>query len=141
MFVHEVPVRLVRIMRRSLLCLFLPIIVLVTIPPAYPQDAKAARIQGVVVLRALIGRDGRVHDLSVIDGPSPSLIGAAMWAVSQWEYRPYILNGTPVEEFAPQHDHVSDKMDETERMGTVHFDTSCSHADSDLPELKHASSF
>lgn len=65
--------------------------------PIYPQDAKSARIQGVVVLKALIGTDGRVHDLSVIDGPSPSLIGAAMLAVSQWEYKPYLLNGAPVE--------------------------------------------
>jgi TonB family protein len=65
--------------------------------PVYPQDAKELRVQGTVVLRALIGTDGHVHDLSVVDGPSPSLIGSAMWAVSQWTYKPYLLNGNPVE--------------------------------------------
>ena len=65
--------------------------------PRYPEDAKWARIEGKVVLGALIGTDGRIHDLSVIEGPSPSLVGAAMEAVSQWEYRPYLLNGNPVE--------------------------------------------
>jgi TonB family protein len=64
--------------------------------PVYPQDAKEARTQGRVQLQALIGTDGHIHELSVIDGPSPSLIGAAMWAVSQWEYKPYLLNGEPV---------------------------------------------
>jgi len=67
------------------------------IRPVYPEDAKEARIQGRVILQALIGTDGRLHDLSVIDGPSPSLIGSAMWAVSQWEYKPYLLYGEPVE--------------------------------------------
>ncbi|WP_377818939.1 energy transducer TonB [Acidicapsa dinghuensis] len=67
------------------------------IKPVYPQDAKSARVQGTVRLRAVIGEDGRVHDLSPIDGPSASLIAAAMIAVSQWQYRPYMLNGAPVE--------------------------------------------
>jgi len=65
--------------------------------PHYPQQAKSSHEEGKVVLQALIGIDGRVHDLSVVEGPSPSLIGAAMWAVSQWEYKPYLLNGNPVE--------------------------------------------
>jgi TonB family protein len=65
--------------------------------PTYPQEAKSAHIQGKVELRALIGTDGHVHELSVIDGPSSSLIRSAMWAVSQWEYKPYLLNGEPVE--------------------------------------------
>jgi TonB family protein len=65
--------------------------------PIYPYDAKNARIQGKVELHALIGTDGRVHELSVIDGPSTSIIASAMWAVSQWEYKPYLLNGQPVE--------------------------------------------
>jgi TonB family protein len=65
--------------------------------PVYPEDAKVLRIQGTVVLQAVIGTDGRVHDLKVIDGPSPSLIGSAMWAVSHWEYKPYLLNGEQVE--------------------------------------------
>jgi TonB family protein len=65
--------------------------------PQYPQEDKDNRVSGKVVLRALIGRDGHVHDLSVVEGPSPTLIGAAMVAVSQWEYKPYILNGEPID--------------------------------------------
>ena len=64
--------------------------------PVYPQDAKDARIDGKVVLQASIGTDGHVHDLSAVEGPSPSLIESAMLAVSQWEYKPYTLNGEPV---------------------------------------------
>lgn len=67
------------------------------VPPHYPQEAKSNHEEGKVVLQAVIGTDGRIHDLSVVDGPSPLLIGAAMWAVSQWEYKPYLLNGKPVE--------------------------------------------
>lgn len=65
--------------------------------PVYPQDAKDARVSGKVVLDATIGRDGRVHDLRVVEAPWPSLVASAMVAVSQWEYKPYFLNGQPVE--------------------------------------------
>jgi TonB family protein len=65
--------------------------------PFYPQQAKSDHVSGKVVLDAVIGTDGRVHDLSVVEGPSAALIAAAMWAVSQWEYKPYLLNGNPVE--------------------------------------------
>lgn len=65
--------------------------------PIYPADAKAARAQGTVALRALIGRDGRIHDLKVMSAPYPSLVESALWAVSQWTYKPYLLNGEPVE--------------------------------------------
>ena len=65
--------------------------------PVYPQDAKDARAQGTVVLRALIGRDGKIHDLKVISAPFPSLVESAMWAVSHWQYKPYLLNGEPVD--------------------------------------------
>jgi TonB family protein len=67
------------------------------VTPRYPQEAKDARLEGKVVLEALIGIDGRIHDLRVVEGPDPSLVGAAMEAVSQWEYKPYLLNGNPVE--------------------------------------------
>lgn len=67
------------------------------VQPVYPQDAKDARVSGTVVLKATIGRDGNVHDLSVVSGPWPSLIASAMQAVSQWHYRSYMLNGEPVE--------------------------------------------
>jgi TonB family protein len=65
--------------------------------PYYPQEAQNNHEEGKVVLEAVIGTDGRVHDLSVVEGPSPSLIASAMWSVSQWEYEPYLLNGNPVE--------------------------------------------
>jgi TonB family protein len=65
--------------------------------PVYPQDAKDARVQGTVVLQATIGTDGGIHDLKVISGPWPSLIAAALWSVSHWTYKPYLLNGEPVE--------------------------------------------
>jgi protein TonB len=66
------------------------------VTPAYPEIAKLARQQGTVVLHAIIGRDGRIEQLQAISGP-PLLIKAAADAVGQWRYRPYILNGQPVE--------------------------------------------
>jgi protein TonB len=65
--------------------------------PVYPQDAKDARVSGKVVLQATIGMDGGVHDLHVVSAPWPSLVASALWAVSHWEYKPYLLNGEPVE--------------------------------------------
>jgi TonB family protein len=66
------------------------------VSPTYPQLAKDARISGVVTLNAVIGKDGTVINLSVISG-HPLLIPAAMEAVRQWQYRPTLLNGEPVE--------------------------------------------
>jgi TonB family protein len=65
--------------------------------PFYPQDAKDARVSGKVVLAATIGVDGGIHEMHVLEAPWPSLAASAMWAVSQWEYKPYLLNGEPVE--------------------------------------------
>jgi len=67
------------------------------VPPTYPSIARENREQGTVVLQALIGTDGHLHDLTVVGGPSPSLIEEAMRTVSQWVYEPYKLNGHPVE--------------------------------------------
>jgi protein TonB len=64
--------------------------------PAYPRLAAQARIQGTVVLQAVIAKDGTVHDLHVISG-HPMLLPAAIEAVRQWRYRPYLLNNEPVE--------------------------------------------
>jgi len=64
--------------------------------PIYPRLAAQARIQGTVVLEAVIAKDGAVHDLHVISG-HPMLVEAAMEAVRQWRYRPYLLNDEPVE--------------------------------------------
>jgi TonB family protein len=63
--------------------------------PVYPAAAKAARIQGVVNLEAWIDEQGRVTEVRVVDGPEP-LRQAAVDAVRQWVYRPYLLNGAPV---------------------------------------------
>lgn len=64
--------------------------------PSYPPLAKSARIQGTVQLSAVIGKDGRIQELNVISG-HPMLIQSAMQAVQQWQYKPTLLNGTPVE--------------------------------------------
>jgi TonB family protein len=66
------------------------------VAPVYPPEAKAARIQGTVVLHAIIGKDGKIESLHVLSGP-PELTQSAMDAVSQWVYKPYLLNGEPTE--------------------------------------------
>jgi TonB family protein len=65
--------------------------------PVYPQDAKSAHVSGRVVLQGIIGRDGTMHDLRILETPWPSLTASALWAVSQWRYKPYLVNGNPVE--------------------------------------------
>ena len=66
------------------------------VQPTYPTIAKATRTQGSVVLSALINTRGEIEGLQVVSG-SPLLTQAALEAVKQWRYRPYILNGTPIE--------------------------------------------
>ena len=66
------------------------------VTPQYPPEAGRARIEGTVVLMALIGTDGIVKDVRVESGPA-LLAQAAMDAVKQWRYKPYMLNGPPVE--------------------------------------------
>lgn len=66
------------------------------VQPTYPPLARTARVQGSVVLAAIIGKDGTIQNLHVISG-HPLLTQAALDAVKQWRYRPYILNGEPVE--------------------------------------------
>ena len=64
--------------------------------PAYPALARQARIQGTVVLHAIIAKDGSVQQLEVISG-HPLLVQAALDAVKQWRYKPTLLNTEPVE--------------------------------------------
>jgi protein TonB len=64
--------------------------------PVYPPIARAARVSGTVVLQATISKTGSIQDLHVVNGPA-MLQGAALDAVRQWRYRPYLLNGDPVE--------------------------------------------
>lgn len=66
------------------------------INPNYPPLARQARVQGTVLLEATIGKDGSIENLHVISG-HPMLVSAAVEAVKQWKYRPYLLNGDPVE--------------------------------------------
>ena len=66
------------------------------VEPVYPHIAAISGIQGQVKLHAIIARDGRIQSLNVISGP-PLLVRAALDAVEQWRYRPYVLNGETVE--------------------------------------------
>jgi len=69
---------------------------LAKITPVYPPIAKAARVSGTVVLQATISKGGTIENLHVISGPA-MLQQSAMDAVRQWRYKPYLLNGEPVE--------------------------------------------
>jgi periplasmic protein TonB len=64
--------------------------------PTYPPLARQARIQGVVILQAQISKEGNIQNLQLISG-HPMLAPAAIEAVKQWKYKPYLLNGEPVE--------------------------------------------
>jgi protein TonB len=66
------------------------------VQPVYPPLARSARIQGVVELQAVISKQGSIENLRVLTG-HPMLVPAAVEAVRQWRYRPYILNNEPVE--------------------------------------------
>jgi protein TonB len=66
------------------------------VQPTYPQMARIAHIQGDVMLQATISKSGVIENLHATSG-HPILIQAAMDAVKQWKYKPYILNGEPVE--------------------------------------------
>ena len=65
------------------------------VDPTYPSVARAARIQGVVVIECVVGTDGRVADAKVVQG-QPLLDGAALKAVQQWRYTPTLYEGVPV---------------------------------------------
>jgi TonB family protein len=64
--------------------------------PVYPPAAKKAKIQGTVVLSVVIGEDGNVKNIQVLSGPG-ELQQPSLDAVRQWTYKPYLLNGDPVE--------------------------------------------
>jgi protein TonB len=66
------------------------------VEPPYPTIAKQIRLEGTVVLRALIGRDGTVRSVQIVSGP-PILAAAAREAIAQWRYQPTRLNGETVE--------------------------------------------
>ena len=65
--------------------------------PTYPPIARQIGAQGPVVLRAIIAKDGTVETLHVVSSAHPTLNDAALAAVAQWRFRPYLLNGVAVE--------------------------------------------
>jgi TonB family protein len=68
------------------------------VQPVYPESAKAAGVQGTVVLHAVIGMDGKPLSLRVMNSQiDPDLARSAVEAVSQWRYTPTLLNGQPIE--------------------------------------------
>jgi len=67
------------------------------VEPVYPQSAKMAHQSGTVVLHAIIGPDGHIHSLRPMSATYPDFVFAAIAAVRQWVYRPYLLNGEPTE--------------------------------------------
>jgi periplasmic protein TonB len=64
--------------------------------PVYPSIGRAIRLEGAVVLQATISKSGTIENLHVVSGPQ-MLQQAALDAVKQWQYKPYKLNGEPVE--------------------------------------------
>lgn len=66
------------------------------VDPVYPREAKKKHIKGDVLLKVLINKNGQVADVAVVKG-DPMLTGAAMDAVKQWRFRPYLLNGEPID--------------------------------------------
>jgi protein TonB len=64
--------------------------------PVYPQIAKEARVSGTVVIQATISKAGLIENLHVVNGPT-MLRQPALDAVKTWRYRPYMLDGEPVE--------------------------------------------
>jgi len=64
--------------------------------PQYPPEAAKAGIQGLVVLLIKIGKDGHPHDIQFVSGV-PQLADAAIEAVKQWQYKPYLLKGQPAD--------------------------------------------
>jgi len=68
------------------------------VQPVYPASAKSAGIQGTVILHAIIGMDGKPLSLRVMNSQAdPELARAAVESVSQWRYRPTLLNEEPIE--------------------------------------------
>src|SRR5208283_2252372 len=66
------------------------------VQPSYPSRARKKGIQGTVSIRAVIDKEGRIADVRTVSGPD-ELTDAAVKAVKQWRYKPYLLNGAAVE--------------------------------------------
>ena len=70
--------------------------VTVSVPPNYPLLARQMKVQGAVILQALISREGSIQELQIVSGPG-ILAAAAREAVKQWRFKPYYQGGQPVE--------------------------------------------
>lgn len=66
------------------------------VAPEYPQGAKNDHVEGAVELKVIVDKQGDVANIQTISGPE-RLVPAATDAVKQWKYKPYLLNGQPVE--------------------------------------------
>jgi hypothetical protein len=66
-------------------------------PPSYPVEAKQRNASGSVIFDAVIGKDGHIVSLQLASKSDPALVDAANYAISRWIYRPYLINGLPVE--------------------------------------------
>jgi TonB family protein len=71
--------------------------ILVKTNPVYPSMAKERHLSGAVVLHAIIAKDGSVQSLKVLSDTDPILNDAATDAVRKWRYKPYLLNGNPID--------------------------------------------
>ena len=76
------------------------------VEPHYPREAQKKGIQGDVILQATIDTKGNLTNLKIVQG-DPILVSAAVDAVKQWKYRPFILNGEPVDVDTYNQDPVS----------------------------------
>jgi len=65
--------------------------------PFYPETSRRNHVSGSVILRARIGSDGHIHSLRIVSTPDADLAIASLAAVRQWTYKPYLLNGEPVD--------------------------------------------
>lgn len=71
--------------------------ILHNVTPVYPYEAKQHRVEGLVLIKAVLGTDGRLGNLALISAPDPSLAEAAASSAMQWEFSPYLVDGQPVE--------------------------------------------
>ena len=71
-------------------------VIVTRVPPAYPEEARTNRVQGNVILSAVVDEKGAVSKVEAVESPDPSLAQAAIDAVSKWTYKPATLKGKPV---------------------------------------------
>jgi TonB family protein len=71
-------------------------LIVTQVQPKYPEKARKSRIQGPVRLHVIISKEGDVASAESVDG-DPLLVPAAIEAVKQWKYKPYLLNGRAIE--------------------------------------------